>query len=130
MSKKKKQFPVKTTTIIKNPLAIPGKFETNTTLQLALIILFPVIIYIKIVHFRFVNFDDTGIITDHFDILGNIHKIGEAFRRDAFLSAKGDSFYRPVQSISFMLDALVGSKNSWVYHLDNLIIHLLTCISL
>jgi len=56
--------------------------------------------------------------------------VKEAFTHDAFVSDKGETFYRPLQTISFMLDALVGGNEPWIYHLSNLILHILTVIAL
>jgi hypothetical protein len=79
--------------------------------------------------FDYTNFDDNGIIKDKFAIVGNIHKIDTVYKVDAFFNKSGD-FYRPVQNLTFMLDAQVSRDNLWMFHLSNLIIHILTCISL
>ncbi len=105
-------------------------FETKTGFQLFFIVLLPLLVYIKILGFEMVNFDDKDIIIDHYAIVGDIRNIPEAFRRDAFLSDKGDSFYRPIQTVSFMLDALISGESPWMYHLTSLLIHLLSCLAL
>jgi tetratricopeptide (TPR) repeat protein len=106
-------------------------FENKIRWQLLIIILLPVIVYFKVGSFGLIDdFDDTAIIIEHQDILSNINKIGEVFKTDAFLDNKGESFYRPIQNVSFMLDAQISGKDAWMYHLSNLLIHLLTCITL
>ncbi|MDR3609051.1 MAG: glycosyltransferase family 39 protein [Ignavibacteriaceae bacterium] len=94
-----------------------------------LLLLIPSVLYFRVVDFEFSTLDDTNIIVTHYDILGDIKNIKEAFTHDAFMSNTGDSFYRPVQTLSFMLDAQIGGKEPWIYHLSNLILHILTVIT-
>jgi len=104
-------------------------FQSKTVLHILLIILLPVIVYVQSVGFDYTNFDDNGIILQKFDVVGNIHNIDTAFKVDAFFNKTGD-FYRPVQNISFMLDAQVSREKLWMFHITNLLIHILTCISI
>jgi len=97
--------------------------------RIGLIILLPAIIYFQSIKFDYTNFDDNGIILQKFDIVGNIHKIDTTFKTDAFFNPTGD-FYRPMQNISFMLDAQVSHQKLWMFHITNILIHILTCISL
>jgi protein O-mannosyl-transferase len=105
------------------------QLQRNRWWHLALLIILPVIIYVQALRFDYTNFDDNGIILQKYDVVHNIHKIDTAFKVDAFFNKTGD-FYRPIQNVSFMLDAQVSGKNLWMFHLTNLLIHILTCISL
>jgi tetratricopeptide (TPR) repeat protein len=73
--------------------------------------------------FNFIGFDDTEILKQRYFIIGDLSKIKVAFTTDAFLGTNG-SFYRPLQTISFMLDALVGGPKPFIYHLTNLLLHI------
>jgi tetratricopeptide (TPR) repeat protein len=106
-----------------------SRFEGQTLWHLVVLVLLPFFLYIKVTGFEFINMDDTAIITNNFDILLHLKNIGIAFKTDAFLSAHGD-FYRPVQTVSFFIDAAIGGEKPWIYHLTSLIYHLLTVISL
>ncbi len=97
--------------------------------HIALLIVLPAIIYVQSVKFDYTNFDDNGIIQQKFNIVKNIRAIDTAFKTDAFFNPTGD-FYRPVQNISFMLDAQVSHDKLWMFHITNLLIHILTCIAL
>ena len=97
---------------------------------LFILIAVPAILYFRVLDFRFSNLDDSNIIIGRYDIIGNLENIKDAFTHDAFLSNEGDSFYRPVQTISFMIDAQIGGKEPWIYHLSNLILHMFTVIAL
>jgi protein O-mannosyl-transferase len=95
-----------------------------------LLTLIPFLLYIRSVNFDFTNYDDQAIISSHYNLIGDISNIKEAFTHDAFMSDRGDLFYRPMQTISFMFDAQIGGEKSWIYHLTNLLLHILTVIAL
>ena len=64
------------------------------------------------------------------NVQGSPINLKEAFTHDAIMGDKGDTFYRPMQTISFMIDAQLGGKQPWIYHLSNLILYILTVIAL
>jgi len=72
---------------------------------------------------KLIEFDDNEILKQHYFIIGDISKIKLAFTTDAFLGTNG-TFYRPLQTLSFMLDALVGGPKPFIYHLTNLLLHI------
>jgi tetratricopeptide (TPR) repeat protein len=120
------------------PIPAPGiktenrfliRFENQVIWQYFMLAVIPFFIYIKTVGFEFINLDDTAIIRANFDIIAHIKNIWIAFKTDAFLSAHGD-YYRPMQTVSFMVDAMIGGERTWIYHLSNLIYHLFTVIAL
>jgi tetratricopeptide (TPR) repeat protein len=106
------------------------KFEGNIKWHLIILFILPLIIYFKVINFEFTRFDDNIIIQENIDTIGDINKIKEAFKTDAFLNKDSQSFYRPIQTVTFMFDAMVSSDNPLMYHITNLIIHLTTVISL
>jgi tetratricopeptide (TPR) repeat protein len=107
------------------------RFKQNPWLHLAIIVLMPIIIYAQCIKFDYTNFDDNGIIKEKFEVVKNIKNWDTAFKVDAFFNSTGD-FYRPVQNLSFMLDAQATKDKDklWMFHVTNLLIHILTCISL
>ena len=82
-----------------------------------------VAVYATAPSFKFIGFDDTEILKHRYFIIGDLSKIKVAFTTDAFLGTNG-SFYRPLQTVSFMLDALVGGPKPFIYHLTNLLLHI------
>ena len=116
-----------------NPAKMPNpflvRFANQTIWHIVLLVLLPFFVYIKTAGFEFINLDDIAIIKNNYLILSNFHNIGLAFKTDAFLSIHGD-FYRPVQTISFMLDAYIGGERPLIYHLSNLLYHIITVVSL
>ena len=71
--------------------------------------------------FNFIGFDDMDILKQRYYIIGDLSKIKLAFTTDAFLGTNG-SFYRPLQTVSFMLDALIGGPKPFIYHFTNLVL--------
>jgi tetratricopeptide (TPR) repeat protein len=88
-----------------------------------LIALAVVAVYATALSFKFNGLDDVEILKHRYYIIGDLSKIKVAFTTDAFLGTNG-SFYRPLQTVSFMLDALVGGPNPFIYHLTNLLLHI------
>ena len=135
MTRKKNTIVVNSEKIIHKPeRAVPvnafmEKFATQTIWHWAMLVLVPFFVYIKISGFQFIEYDDVSIIRNNFQMIGNIRNILWAFRTDAFISFHGD-FYRPLQTVIFMLDALIGGEKPLFYHLSSLVIHILTVLSL
>jgi tetratricopeptide (TPR) repeat protein len=82
-----------------------------------------VAVYFTAPSFKFIGFDDREILKQHYFIIGDISKIKLAFTTDAFLGTNG-SFYRPLQTVSFMLDALIGGPKPFIYHFTNLVLYI------
>jgi len=101
----------------------------NTTIKkqsllLPLIIVFciPVLLYVQTLSFGFTHFDDDIIITTNSTFLSDYKNISQAFATDAFMGKHG-TFYRPLQTISFMIDSHVSTeKNPWMFHVSNIIL--------
>ena len=98
---------------------LSGKRPYLIILALVLLVYFPVLF------FSFTYLDDNNLILDHAGFISNFSNIFEAFRHDVFLSAVGQSYYRPIMTISLILDAQVGGISPFIYHFTDLLIHLL-----
>ena len=92
--------------------------------------LVPSVLYFRVVNFGFSNFDDANIIVANYNTISNINNVMGAFTHDAFMSNAGGEYFRPLQTVSFMLDAQVGGRQPFIYHLSNLLLHILTVIAL
>ena len=102
-------------------------FQSDSIWHLAILIFLPFFIYIKTTGFELIDMDDVAIIRNHEDFLSSFKNIGLAFKTDAFINAHGD-FYRPLQTISFIADGVIGGMKVWIFHLSNLIYHLITVL--
>jgi tetratricopeptide (TPR) repeat protein len=111
----------------KNP--VPVK-KTGIFLYLSLLVILPLILNWKVMSFEFTQFDDRGIIINNYEFLSDFKNIIKAFEKDNFMSKEGKGYYRPVQTVSFMVDAQIGGEKPAVYHFSNLFFHLLTVLVL
>jgi tetratricopeptide (TPR) repeat protein len=71
--------------------------------------------------------DENNIIFANLEFLKNFANLKQVVLRDAFMSEQGATFYRPLQNISFMIDAHLSGSDGWGYYLMNMFIHFITC---
>lgn len=82
------------------------------------------LLYSQTLWFGFTYLDDNNLILDKAAILEDAHNVGQIFSTDAFFSS--DKFYyRPLLNLSLMLDAQVGGILPFIYHLDNILLHVI-----
>ena len=93
------------------------------------LIVVPIFLYFRVIDYSFSNLDDSSLITDHFDRISNIENLPKALTTDAFFSHQS-SFYRPLQTISFMIDSQISDKNPSAYHATNLVLHVIVVLVL
>ena len=113
----------------KKKIVKPAK-DASIYIHLSLLVLVPLILNWKIINYDFTRLDDSSIITTNIGFLSNISNILGVFERDNFLTKGGKGYYRPVQSLSFKLDAQISGEKPWAYHFSNLLYHILTAIAL
>lgn len=105
---------------------------TNISLILAvfLIIIAGFIIYSNSFHNQFV-FDDMQLVVNN-SIIRSLGNIPGAFNHDLnyFTDEKEGKFYRPIQTLTYMIDYRFSGLNSLGYHITNTILHILVCILL
>jgi tetratricopeptide (TPR) repeat protein len=87
------------------------------------ILLFIGAIYAHTVFFGFTYFDDAGLILDNSHFLADMSNFFKAFHRDV-LGATNEFYYRPLLTISLMIDAWFGGISPFIYHLTNILIHM------
>jgi len=107
-------------------------FSKNNSIIIPTIIAFfiPVLLYLQTIHFDFSYFDDDGIIIKNINFLSHFRNVQQAFLTDAFI-IKMSSFYRPMQTLSYIVDIqLSGGNEPWMYHLSNILLWGLIACSL
>lgn len=79
-----------------------------------------------------VYLDDNVLITGQYQFNQDLINISQAFKEDIFRTPQGGgTFYRPVERISFILDAQFGEWSLiFVSHLSNILLHILAMILL
>jgi Flp pilus assembly protein TadD len=90
-----------------------------------MIAILAIAIYLPTVWYGYTLMDDQGLIVENYCLIGNIGNIAQAFKTDAFGSS--GALYRPLLTVSLMLDALYSGQNAWGYHLANILLHALSC---
>jgi Tfp pilus assembly protein PilF len=84
------------------------------------------LLYGQTVFFGYTGFDDILLTVSRQGEIGKASNLAEAFKSDAFGGDAG-AYYRPVMTISFMLDSLWGGVKPGVFHLSNLLLHICAC---
>ncbi len=79
--------------------------------------------YAQVVELDFVSCDDSELILKNSERLEKISNIPD----EIFTGYMETNYYRPLLNISFLLDYQIGGKEPLVYHIVNLIIHIINC---
>ena len=83
-------------------------------------------IYSQTLSYSNTGLDDDIILKNANSVITN-NNVLIAFKTDASLSKQGNEFYRPIQGLSFIIDAEIGNTNHMVSHISNLFIHIIVC---
>ncbi len=102
-----------------------ASFFKNNLKPIAVLILVPALLYLKSLFYDFSPMDEQWLIVKNTKYLQNPENFIELFK----LSVT-KLYYRPLLIGSFMLDSIVGKSGPFVFHLSNLIFHLLCVLSL
>lgn len=97
-------------------------YLSNSTVQYIIIIVLGLIAYLQTISFGLVNCDDNGIFAN-FEYYKSISNLWNAF----FHGYYNSEYYRPIVTISFIIDALIGGNDYFINHLTNIVLHLLSC---
>ena len=91
---------------------------------LVLIIGIGFLLYARSLSFDYTNFDDNVLIQDNQHYISDITNLADAFKKTVFITGS-DIFYRPIETVWFILNAQLGGENLFVYHLSAVLLHLL-----
>jgi len=85
------------------------------------------LLYFKALFFNFTYLDDNNLILDNFYFIRNISNIAAAFGQDVFRQISSLAFYyRPLLTVSFIIDAQFNGASPLVFHLTNILLHVLS----
>lgn len=110
-------------------------FLENKRLQIAIISLFTLFLYSGIVSYQFIGLDEPTLIIDNYSFLKDPSNIPQAFKQHVFYAKHHTEnprdYYRPVLTLSFLLDAQFSNKPSpKFFHFSNIIYHIISCVLL
>ena len=113
------------TTINKNGVKLHEN-RKYIILYTAIVFCIPLLLYLKTLTFGLTHFDDNGIISNNITFLSDFENAPKAFTTDAYAGITS-LFYRPLQTISYMVDIKVsGGDHPWMYHFSNILLFALT----
>ena len=105
--------------------------QNNKVIAIMFLVALSLSVYGRVLSFDYVGLDDTWLITENQAFLEDASNIPQAFHQDVFKTPYRKSsraYYRPLLILSFMLDAHIGQADPTVYHLTNIILHILSCV--
>lgn len=82
------------------------------------------LVYLQNLWFDFSYLDDNLIVFTEFNKIDSFSKIPKTFS-DGYLF---ENYYRPIVMISFIIDTAIAGQSPMMYHLTNLLLHLLVCL--
>lgn len=83
------------------------------------------LLYGQTLFFDFSFFDDQVLVIENSPIIGNFKNIGAVFTNDVFFSVS-KYYYRPLLNVSLMIDMAIAGVLPFIFHLTNILIHILT----
>ncbi len=89
--------------------------------------------YGRVVSFGFAKFDDEQLILERREYLSHASNIIDAFSRDYWYGTHSvglRQYYRPLVTVSFIVDGLIAPQSPQWAHCTNLILHLLAALLL
>ncbi|MEI7528197.1 MAG: tetratricopeptide repeat protein [Elusimicrobiota bacterium] len=109
----------------KHSPAVPPKELIKNWHAFAAVVLTGFLVYFQTLRFGYTYWDDTALILDNYGFIGHMSNILNAFNQEVFAALHSPStYYRPLLTVSLMLDAQLGGKLPLVYHCTNLFLHL------
>ncbi len=86
-----------------------------------------VLVYFRTVFFGFTWYDDNLLIVDSLPFISKLSNIPAAFTQQVFANTH---YYRPLLTISFMLNAAIAGASPFIYHLSNIALHACAAMTL
>ncbi len=82
-----------------------------------------VVVFFQNLGFDYSYLDDNLIVFQEYQKINSISKVPYAFTGGYLY----DTYYRPIVMTSFIIDTAIAGQSSTMYHLTNLILHVLVC---
>ena len=110
-------------------------FFSTKTRPFIILSIFIFLFYARTLSYEYIGLDDTTLIESNFPFIKKISNLPLAFEKHVMYTEgvldKEKDYYRPMLTLSFMLDAQISgsSKPKW-YHFSNILYHILACLLL
>lgn len=97
----------------------------------ALVALAAAIVYWQAPKYPLGRFDEDSILMPNMEYLVKTATLTSVIKQDAFFRSKGKVFYRPVQNVSYMIDAKIGRGKASTFITSSMLLHALaSCLVL
>jgi len=84
-------------------------------------------IYGKSINYELLNLDDKRLISNNINFISDIRNLPKIFITGCYYTKDStDNYYRPILSLSFVIESLFFSKNSKISHTTNIILFILS----
>ncbi|GIW63010.1 MAG: hypothetical protein KatS3mg090_0836 [Patescibacteria group bacterium] len=97
--------------------------KQNNLIYFIYFLLTTLLIYFPTIFFDFTYFDDNELILNNLHFLTKPQNLINAFKKDVFFSPSHGFYYRPLLTVSFMLDAFFSKSSPLLYHISNVFYH-------
>ncbi|MCE1187956.1 MAG: tetratricopeptide repeat protein [Ignavibacteria bacterium] len=107
-----------------------SKLLSSSYVHLIAIAVIIIGIYGKSASYGLTGFDDFHIIKHNMQFLSSWNNIPTAFTTDAFFKKTDGVFYRPLQTLSYIVDAHFGNNSYSIFHIHNFLLLLAALYSI
>ncbi len=106
------------------------KIKTTITSNVFFFILLTAVVFLiygKSINYEFLNFDDTKLISGNINFISDIRNLPKIFITGCYYTKNStDNYYRPILSLSFVVESLLFGENSKISHITNIILFILS----
>ena len=97
-----------------------------------ILLIVPALLYIHCMDYSYTSMDDEQILKNNASFMKDINNIPEAFKVDAFIQKNASSLYRPLQTITYIIDYQFVKKDDSLkpFHITNLILNCMVMLLL
>lgn len=105
-----------------------GKIKNFLSTNLAFLIILTAVvftIYGKSINYELTKYDDDTLITRNINFIAEIGNIPKLFTTSCYYS-NNYTYYRPILTLSFAIEAITFGNNIKIYHLSNIILFIIS----
>ncbi|MBI3072712.1 MAG: tetratricopeptide repeat protein [Deltaproteobacteria bacterium] len=111
-------------------MASPRAERIKQVWRCLLLLALVAVLYGRTLSFEFAYVDDSRLVIDRARFLSDLSNAPKLFREPYFVPAerRGEGYYRPLVSLTYMLDAQGGPLSPAAYHRTNVALHAAACL--
>jgi Flp pilus assembly protein TadD len=110
--------------------SVPGAERRRDLWAGLLLAAFCALFHARAATFGFTGTDDVMQVVEEAPFLGDLSNAPSVFGRGLFIQSGARGYYRPVVTLSFMLDSQWAGPRPFAFHFTNVLLHVLTTLVL